>query len=266
MSVPILTLTAAQTSVVDLPLDRAIFLEGPAGTGKTTAAVARLLRLLRGRVRRLDLDPDAAAHPGGGLHRGAAPAGRAPGGEATVVTFGGLAQRMVELFWPQVAGPAGFAAPNRPPVFLTLETAQYYMARIVGPLLDDGYFDSIKVDRNRLYSQILDNLNKAAAVGFPHTEIAARLKAAWIGEPARRGSTTRRRSAPRGSGSIASPTTCWISPCSTRCLSTISGRCPPAEPISPAATPISSPTTSKKIRRSPTICWPNGCRAAGRRC
>ena len=106
------------------------------------------------------------------------------GGEVTVVTFGGLVQRMVELFWPRVAASAGFAAPDRPPVFLTLETAQYYVARIVRPLLDSGYFDSVKIERNRLYSQLLDNLNKAAVVGFPHTEIAGRLKAAWIGEPA----------------------------------------------------------------------------------
>ena len=185
MSVPILTLTAAQTGVVDLPLDRAIFLEGPAGAGKTTAAVARLLRLLRDGVpadsilillpQRTLATPYTEA-----LRRPTVPAG----GEVTVVTFGGLAQRMVELFWPRVAASAGFAAPDRPPVFLTLETAQYYVARIVRPLLDSGYFDSIKIERNRLYSQLLDNLNKAAVVGFPHTEIAGRLKAAWIGEPA----------------------------------------------------------------------------------
>jgi hypothetical protein len=181
MSLP--QLTDPQAACVALPLDRALFLEGPAGTGKTTAAAARLLRWLEAGVSAnaiLILTPQrtlGAAYTAA-LRRPAVP----PGGEATVVTFGGLAQRMVELFWPQVAGPAGFAAPNRPPVFLTLETAQYYMARLVGPLLDDGYFDTIKVDRNRLYSQILDNLNKAAAVGFPHTEIAARLKAAWMGE------------------------------------------------------------------------------------
>ncbi len=104
------------------------------------------------------------------------------GGEVTILTLGGLAQRTVELFWPLVAKEAGFAQPNRPPVFLTLETAQYFMARVVGPLLAEGYFDAIVVDRNRLYSQILDNLNKAALVGFPHTEIGARLTAAWTGE------------------------------------------------------------------------------------
>ena len=56
-------------------------------------------------------------------------------------------------------------------MFLTLETAQYYMAHLVRPLLEQGYFESVTIDRNRLYSQILDNLNKAAVVGFPHTKI-----------------------------------------------------------------------------------------------
>ena len=56
------------------------------------------------------------------------------------------------------------------------------MARLAGPLLEQGYFETITLERNRIYSQILDNLNKAAVVGFPHTEMAARLKAAWIGD------------------------------------------------------------------------------------
>lgn len=42
------------------------------------------------------------------------------------------------------------------------------------------------IDRNRLYSQVLDNLNKAAIVGFPYTEIGQRLKAAWTGEEGQR--------------------------------------------------------------------------------
>ena len=104
------------------------------------------------------------------------------GGRVTVSTVGGLAQRMVDLFWPLVAEQAGFGQPDRPPLFLTLETAQYYMARLVRPLLDQGYFETVTIDRNRLYSQVLDNLNKAAVVGFPHTEIGERLKAAWGGE------------------------------------------------------------------------------------
>ena len=43
---PAFTLSAAQADLAALPSDRRIFLEGVAGTGKTTAGVARLLRLL----------------------------------------------------------------------------------------------------------------------------------------------------------------------------------------------------------------------------
>jgi hypothetical protein len=112
---------------------------------------------------------------------------RIAGGEVTSATLGGgLARRVCDLFWPVAAEAAGFAHPAQPPVFLSLETSQYYMAHIVRPLLDEGYFESVTMDRNRLYSQILDNLNKAAIVGFHYTEIAARLDAAYFGDPAQR--------------------------------------------------------------------------------
>jgi hypothetical protein len=111
--------------------------------------------------------------------------GMGQGGLAGVVTLGGLARRMIDLFWPLVAETVGFAHPDKRPTFLTLETAQYFMARVIGPLIEtEGYFDAVTIDRNRLYSQILDNLNKAAVVGFPITEIAERLRGAWIGERA----------------------------------------------------------------------------------
>jgi superfamily I DNA/RNA helicase len=48
---------------------------------------------------------------------------------------------------------------------------------------EEFYFESVHIHPNRLYSQILDNLNKAAINGYSHTEIGDRLKAAWIGEP-----------------------------------------------------------------------------------
>jgi len=104
------------------------------------------------------------------------------GGMVDVFTMGGFAQRMVDLFWPLASGEAGFSHPNRLPTFLNLETAQYYMAHLVSPLLDQGWFESLVIDRNRLYSQILDNLHKAALVGFPCTEIGERLASAWMGD------------------------------------------------------------------------------------
>ena len=163
------------------------FLRGPAGAGKTTVAVERMKFLLASGVNASEIliltpqrtlqDPylDVLRSPE-----------MLPGGEATPATIGGLAKRMVDLFWPLAAEAAGFAHPDQAPVFLTLETAQYYMARIVRPHLEEGYFESVTMDRNRLYSQILDNLNKAAASGFPHTEIGQRLTDAWSGDPAQR--------------------------------------------------------------------------------
>lgn len=179
----IAALTAEQRRLVTGPVDRRVFLDGPAGSGKTTTGVQRLRHMLCNGIpaeQILVLVPQRSlgACYYDTLHDPDLP----PGGVANVMTFGGLAQRMIELFWPAFAADAGFAHPNLPPTFLTLETAQYYLARVVDPLIDDGYFEEVRVHRNRLYSQILDNLNKSAVVGFPHTTIAERLKTAWSGK------------------------------------------------------------------------------------
>ncbi len=180
-------LTAEQLEVIKAPLDGKVFLHAPAGTGKSTVGVERLKHLLASGISGdsiLVLTPQRTLQEPY-LETIRSPE-REPGGEVTPATVGGLARRICDLFWPQAVERAGFAHPDRPPVFLTLETAQYYMAHIVRPLLDGGYFESVTIDRNRLYSQILDNLNKSASVGFPYTEIGARLDAAWHGDPGQR--------------------------------------------------------------------------------
>ena len=163
-----------------------LFLEGSAGTGKTTVAVNRMLHLLESGVSAdeiLVLVPQRTlALP---YHHALRTVELPPGGQVTVTTMSGIAVQMVELFWPLVAKQAGFASPDVLPTFLSLETSQYIMAHVIGGLIDDrGYFESVTIDRNRLYSQIIDNLNKAAVVGFPYTEIGERLKEAWLGDVA----------------------------------------------------------------------------------
>ncbi|HSK66271.1 MAG TPA: UvrD-helicase domain-containing protein, partial [Anaerolineales bacterium] len=180
-------LNSIQTQIVESPLDSKLFVSGSYGTGKTTAGVERMRFLLRQAVPAesiLMLTPQKTMQEPF-LDLLYSPE-REPGGEVTSATMGGLARRMVDLFWPLASEAAGFANPDQPPIFLSLETAQYYMAHIVRPLLDEGFFESVTMDRNRLYSQILDNLNKAAVVGFPHTQIAERLDAAYYGDPAQR--------------------------------------------------------------------------------
>ncbi len=183
MAAPSLMLSPAQRALLSQPVASHIFLEGLAGTGKTTAGAARLEQLLAQGIPAhtiLVLIPQRTL--GGPFQRVLESSEGIAGGIASVLTVGGLAQRMVDLFWPLVAETAGFGHPEQPPAFLTLETAQYYMARLVRPLLDEGFFSSVALPPNRLYSQILDNLNKSAFVGFPVGEIGARLKTAWQGE------------------------------------------------------------------------------------
>jgi superfamily I DNA/RNA helicase len=182
------SLSLSQRQIIESPLDSKLFVSGPMGTGKTTAGVERMRYLLEQGVPGESILMLAAQRSVQEpyLDLMYSPERRA-GGEVTSTTIGGgLARRVCDLFWPLAAEAAGFAHPDEPPVFLSLETSQYYMAHIVRPLLDEGYFESVTMDRNRLYSQILDNLNKAAIVGFHHTEIASRLDSAYFGDPAQR--------------------------------------------------------------------------------
>ncbi len=180
-------LTSQQKALITAPLNSKIFLTAPAGFGKTTVGVERMRYLLR---RGVYGESILLLTPQRTLQEPYREVIQSPeigaGGEVTLATIGGLARRMVDLFWPLAVEPAGFAHPDRPPTFLTIETSQYYMAHIVRPLLDKGYFESITINRNRLYSQILDNLNKSAVIGFPHTQIGERLDKAWLGDPAQR--------------------------------------------------------------------------------
>lgn len=97
-------------------------------------------------------------------------------------TYYSFAARMVRLFWPEIAAPAGFGRPLDPPVLLTYETAQYAMGQVVAARLREGYFEGLALRPQRLLSQLLDNLNKAAVNGYDVTDVGPRLRAAWQGE------------------------------------------------------------------------------------
>lgn len=178
-----IALSPAQREIAHQPVHQRIFLEGDPGSGKTTTGIARLQFLLEqgvpGEQILILLPQRTLAQP---YYQFINQPGFPPGGLPGVVTLGGLAQRAVQLFWPAIGEEIGFTHPQQPPSFLTLETAQYYMARVVEPYLDRGYFEQLVIDRNRLYSQLIDNLNKAAVVSISLVDIGERLKRAWGGQ------------------------------------------------------------------------------------
>jgi superfamily I DNA/RNA helicase len=155
-----------------------LFLSGPYGSGKTEYAVQRLLWLLsRERVRGDDilvlLPQRTIAQPYYRALRGAGiPAGSPP----RIATVAGLAREAVALYWPLLSTVTGFANPRKEPTFLNFESAQYHMERLVGEAIANSEFDAIRVDKNRIIIQILENLNTSALHGFTIDEAYARLE------------------------------------------------------------------------------------------
>ena len=176
------------TKAVNSPLaDRhSCFLAGPMVAGQRQALIERLRLVLESGVPGyaiLVLLPDRAT-----ARRFRQEVDRldlGPYGAVDLQTYYGLASRLIRLFWPLVAGRAGFAAPGRPPVLLNYETAQYLMGQLAEPLLSQGYFEGLSMRPQRILSQLLDDLNKAAVSGFALSEVAPRLREAWTGEDCR---------------------------------------------------------------------------------
>ncbi len=171
-----------QEKVADFIGNPHLFLTGPASSGKTSAALMRLQQILSSDPpsTTLVLVPQRSlAEPFQDFLREiTVPSSK----QVSIQTMSSIVRRMIALFWPLIASHKVFRHPFEPPRFLTLETAQYYMAQIVDPLIDRGHFATITLTRNRLFSQLVDNLNKSAIVGFPHTDLSRRLKSAWTGD------------------------------------------------------------------------------------
>ncbi len=177
---------AQQQTVLDAGMNSHLFLEGPFKSGKTIIGVERLKSAAVRSVpsyQVLVLTPQRSlANP----YRNAIldpgfPAGVLP----TLTTLSGLSRQFIRIYWPQIAEKCGFRRPNLQPTFLSMETAQYFLRQICQPFQTKGYFLEVHIDPARLFSQILDTMNKAALVGYPLQETAQRLKDAWNGEAIR---------------------------------------------------------------------------------
>jgi len=162
------------------------FLSGPLVAGQRQALIGRLRFILESGTSGysiLALLPDRATARR--FREEIAQLDLGPYGEVELQTYYGLAVRLIRLFWPLVAAEGGFAAPQKAPVFLNYESAQYALGQLVEPLFAQGYFEGLAMRPQRAVSQLLDNLNKVAVNGFALHEVGERLSEAWSGDDGR---------------------------------------------------------------------------------
>lgn len=180
--------TTTQKKSADFIAYPSLFLHGPASSGKTSASLLRLQNILTTQPENSSktvlvlLPQKSLAKPYQNLLK---EIHKSHGESVSIQTMSSLVRRMINLFWPVIASYQLFKHPYEAPRFLTLETSQFYMAQIVETMIDQGRFNNVTLPPFRLFSQIIDNLNKSALIGFPHTEIGQRLSSAFIGDPTR---------------------------------------------------------------------------------
>jgi superfamily I DNA/RNA helicase len=148
---------------------QSLFLEGAAGTGKTTAAVNYTAQLIDSGV-----DPESililTPHDNLSLHYKQQFPENAL---LSITTFDDWVERMLEAFWSSI-GEAGSR-----PIFLNDELARYYLSRFIAPYAKSGVFQSIRLSKSRLVGQIFDHYQQAAASGITIEEAETRAASAW---------------------------------------------------------------------------------------
>lgn len=176
-------LTPAQQETVQS--GGASFLQGQAGTGKSTALMHRLRRLLHeGESPYAILILVAEAGDRRRFLHFLEAAGIGEPRDLQVTTFTYLAREMVQQFWPLVARPAGFERPFQRPIYIRYDLAQLLMWRIVRDMMAAGAFADLPLRPQQIVSQILDTINRAALNRLSLKEAERRQVQSWAGEPA----------------------------------------------------------------------------------
>jgi hypothetical protein len=178
----VLKLTPTQAEAA--AADGSNLLIGPAGTGKTTALLHRLLGILQAGEQAYTIlvlisEPGHNRYFINALHE----SDLGPYNELKTVTYSALAREMITIFWPLIARAAGFESAHRPPTFLGYDLAQLMMWKTINPMMDEGMFADLRLRPQQIVSQILDTLNRAALNSLTLAEAESRQVQSWGGEP-----------------------------------------------------------------------------------
>ena len=163
-----------------------VFLKGPFGSGKTTIGQSWYRKLLKSGIPAdeiLIFTPQRSL--GLPYRQTVAETQNSTAGFPTIATIHGFSRRMIQTFWPVIFDSTLFPNPRERPVFLSIESVLYHMRTVLTPFIEKGYFKDLHLEPNRLFSQILDNLNKSAFIGLSLDEVFTRLSQTWSGDPSR---------------------------------------------------------------------------------
>jgi hypothetical protein len=125
-------LTQSQMDLVEADLNISQFLSGPAGSGKTTVGTERLKFILQdGTPGKEILVLVPQRNLGSPYQETLKSLSLPPGSVPIIATYGGLARRYIDLFWPLFQASADKLTHSNTPIFLTLESTLYFMSLIV---------------------------------------------------------------------------------------------------------------------------------------
>ena len=176
----LMNFSTSQEKIAQQALSMKIFLHGYSDCGKTTTGKAFLSKLVENNIPGNKILLLVSQRSLGVTYQDYLDSTKVFNGTLpTIQTISGLSQKIIRLFWPIIGQQFGFSDIKKPPIFLNIEASQYFMAKVCQPFFEKDYFSTIKSEKPRILSQILDNLNKAAVIGIAHQEINEKLKASW---------------------------------------------------------------------------------------
>ena len=177
----VMNFSEKQSQLISSPFSSRIWLSGKAGCGKTTAAAERVRYLLE----HGDAWPQVLVFtPGrnyGSIYQDIL---SREGIRPQVTTYNSYVQSCLKLFWPLIADESGYGRKRSYPMFLTIESAQIIMAKLIRPRRDAGYFNGLTASPSRVFNQVMVALHKCAAAEIPFENYAVLMKESWGGDGA----------------------------------------------------------------------------------
>lgn len=155
-----------------LEFDQSLFLEGPAGTGKTTAAVSYVTKLINSGISPHSILVVLSHQPLVQVYQSLlhnAGIDELP----DMFTFPDFVLHSLRIFWSQMSKW------ESEPAFIGADLSRYYIARFIEPYMQSGVFQNIRLSKSRLVSQIFDHYQQAGSNGLTLEEAEEKAVRGW---------------------------------------------------------------------------------------